>query len=378
MQVDLVSDEKQFWELEKPWKELQSLGAVKDITTTWEWMSTWWEVFKDGRELAILVAKDGDKVVGIAPFIRRKIRYFHLIPYRRIEFIASGEDKKDKIYSEYLDFIIEDGREEEVLESVFQQLCRSGNIIWDELVLPRMKVESPVVPILYGLAEKFNLDIMESNRATFLYADLPDSFDGYLGQLGRSTRHKIRQGTRRLDKLGDVVFKVAETEEEVEVAKDMLIRLHQSRWSQKGKPGVFSSERFRQFHDKMISIAHRENWLKLVSLLLNGKPVACVYNLLFRDKIYSYQAGMEVSEISNVRYGRQAHVRAIADAISEGAKEYDFLSGVFDYKERLAKGQREIITLRISKPTLKEPVYRTMCRLKVRSKALRDRFLRSR
>ena len=87
---------------------------------------------------------------------------------------------------------------------------------------------------------------------------------------------------------------------------------------------------------------------------------------------------MEVSEVSNVRYGRQAHVRAIADAISEGAKEYDFLSGVFDYKERLAKGQREIITLRISKPTLKEPVYRTMCRLKGRSKALRDRFLRSR
>jgi len=87
---------------------------------------------------------------------------------------------------------------------------------------------------------------------------------------------------------------------------------------------------------------------------------------------------MEVSEVPYLTYGILSHVYAIAHAISEGRKEYDFLAGTSVYKRHLAKRQREIATLRISKLSSKESLYKTMCRLKQQVKTVTDHFLRKR
>jgi len=374
MKAELVSDEEQLWNLKEPWKDLQSLGAAKDITTTWQWMSTWWEVFREGRSLALLVVRDGEEVVGIAPFVRRSIRYFGLIPYTRMEFMASGEDEKDEICSDYLDFVIKDGREREVLEAIFEFLHHSRDISWDDLLLPVMRIESPTVPLLFDLAGKFRLTAREIRCIPCRYASLPDSFEEYLSQLGSKTRYKIRRGMRKLSEGGDVDFKIAETAEEVEAAKNILIRLHQSRWSQKGDRGVFSSAKFRLFHDKIMSISHKKNWLRLGILSLSQRPLACIYNLRFNGRVYSYQAGIEVSDNWDLSYGMLAHAYAIAHAISETSREYDFLAGDSEYKKRLAKEEREILTVRISKSSPKESLYRTMCKQKEKLKTVRDRL----
>ena len=376
VEVELVSDEKRFWDLKETWTEFQSGGVVKDITMTWEWMSTWWEVFKENRSLAVLIVRDGREVIGIAPFIRRRTRYFRLIPYIKLEFMGSGEDEEDEICSDYLNFIIRNGREQAVLDAIFKHLFYSGDIVCDELLLPRMYIESLFIPLMFDLVKELKLNIEELSRIPCLYANLPASFDEYLGQLGKKTRYKIRRGMRKLNEEGDVVFKVAETEEEVGATKKILIRLHQSRWTQKGKPGVFSSDKFRLFHDKIISISHKENWLRLGTLFLNQRPLACIYNLRFNNKIYSYQAGTEVSDNWDISYGILAHAYAIIHGISEASKEYDFLAGSSDYKNRLAKGQREMVTLRISKPSAKEFLYKTICRLKEMVKVVKDLILR--
>ena len=381
MEVKVLRDQKQFLGLKEAWKNLQSLGAVKDITTTWEWMSTWWEVFNEDKNLAVLVVRDNDEVIGIAPFMQRKVKYFRLIPiknfrlrlipYMRMEFIASGDD----VCSDYLSFIVKEGREKEVLKSVFKYLCNSRDTRWDELVLYQMNAESTFIPLLYDLANELKLNIKEIDRDFCPYVNLPDSFEDYLSQLGQNTRYQIRQGMRKLNEKGDAVFKIAKTEEEIELAKTILIRLHQSRWTQKGEPGRFSSDEYKLFHDKMISIAHKENWLRLSTLFFNQKPIACIYNFCYGNKIYFYQSGIEISDDRDLRYGMLAHIFAISYSISEAAKEYDFLAGVSDYKTRLAKEQHEIVTIRISKLSTKESLYKIMCYLRKQMIIVRNSFV---
>jgi CelD/BcsL family acetyltransferase involved in cellulose biosynthesis len=233
-----------------------------------------------------------------------------------------------------------------------------------------MDAQSSVVPLLFDLAKQVRLNIQEVWRIPCLYINLPSSFEEYLSQLGRKKRQDIRRRMRRLGEMGDVRFKMAETEGEIGASRDTLIRLHQSRWSQRGKPGVFSSDRFRLFHDKMIPIAHRKNWLRLGTLFLDERPLACVYNFHFMSKIYGYQLGMEISETPYSGYGSLALVYAISHAISEGMREYDLLTGTPDYKRRLAKERREVVTLRISRSSPRESLYRAMCRIKRQAKPL--------
>jgi CelD/BcsL family acetyltransferase involved in cellulose biosynthesis len=196
---------------------------------------------------------------------------------------------------------------------------------------------------------------------------LPGSLEEYIAELGRRTRKQVRRDINRLNESGNLEYKVAGTEQDVESTRELLIRLHQSRWTDVGMPGVFSSDKFRSFHDRIMLIALHNDWLRLGTLLLDGEPLACEYNLKYRNKIYSYQCGVKTSDDSNISVGTVADVYAIGNAISDGLKEYDFLIGATHYKNRLARNQREMVTMRIGKPSKKELVYRAVCKLKFRS-----------
>jgi len=364
MEIKTITDERDFKVLERAWRDLEAAGAVKDITVTWEWMSTWWDVFKDGRGLAVLLMSEGDEAIGIAPFISRTVRYFGMIPFKRLEFIASGEDEVDEICSDYLDFVIKPGREREVLDSLLTYLAVSKDLGWDELLLPRMLDDSPNLQLLRELAAKHSLNLEEVNIAPCTYADLSPSLEEYVSNLGRRTRKQIRRDMNRLDDSGEVEFKIAVTEEEIQQAKEILVELHQKRWTQDGKPGVYASEKFQKFHDIMMKIAHDKEWLRLGTLIVNNEPLASGYNFRFGNKIYAYQCGVKIDEDTNISVGTIADVYAIREAISEGLKEYDFLAGATYYKKRLATNERNIVTLRISKRSPRDAIYSAVQKLR--------------
>ncbi len=56
------------------WQEIQRAGGVSHPMYSWEWVSTWWEVFGEGRRLQAFVARKGGEAVAIAPFACREAR----------------------------------------------------------------------------------------------------------------------------------------------------------------------------------------------------------------------------------------------------------------------------------------------------------------
>jgi CelD/BcsL family acetyltransferase involved in cellulose biosynthesis len=364
VETRLITDENDFENLEPAWRKLESAGAIKDITVTWEWMSTWWDVFKYGRGLSILTFSEDGEIIGIAPFVSRKIKQFGLIPFRRVEFIASGEDERDEICSDYLDFIIRPGSESAVIDSLFSYLTHANDLAWDEVLLPRMLDSSTNIPLLQKLAKKHALILDEVNSIPCTYADLAESLDEYMSKLGRRTRKQIRRDINRLGEVGEVEFKMAASEDDIKRAKEILVDLHQTRWTQDGKPGVYASGKFQKFHDKIMAIAHEKGWLRLGTLTVNDEPLASEYNFRYRDKVYAYQCGVKIQEDSNISIGTIADVYAIGQAISEGLKEYDFLAGATYYKKRLTTNERSIVTLRIGKRSVKEAAFNAIRGLK--------------
>ena len=68
IQFDEVTTLEGFRALEPEWNALLQRSDADTIYLTWEYLTTWWEVFGKIRELWILTARDeGGKLIGLAP-----------------------------------------------------------------------------------------------------------------------------------------------------------------------------------------------------------------------------------------------------------------------------------------------------------------------
>jgi CelD/BcsL family acetyltransferase involved in cellulose biosynthesis len=369
--VEKVTTWRDFCQLESQWEGLLEMSASRNLMLTWDWISTWWEVFGQDRQLNVLLVRDGHELIGIAPLLKRKAAHFGILPYRRLEFLASGEDEADEICSEYLDFILRRGREREALGAILQELARDPD--WDEIILADVPGQSPNLPILAELCPKFGAELEVICRQLGVYLDLPGCMESFLGRLSSKLRYKVRRDRLSAAKLG-AALRVTDGPDGFEEAFDALIRLHQRRWTSRNRPGVFSSEKFTRFHRSIAPKLLGKGHVVLLWLVVSGEPVAALYCFVYAGKMHYYQGGfVECNGIQSP--GMLIHSFAIERAIQMGLREYDFMKGDPNgYKSRWRGQLREILRLRLARPGFRESLRRAAEALRPTRRALKVRF----
>ena len=98
MQIQVVSEDRDWERLEGEWRELVAASDADSPFLQWEWVSAWWRHYGMGNQLAVLLARNDEELLGIAPlFIEHRRPPFGP---RVIRFLGTGE-----VFSEYLSFI---------------------------------------------------------------------------------------------------------------------------------------------------------------------------------------------------------------------------------------------------------------------------------
>ncbi len=355
--VEKITSPAGFAALEPMWNTILQASASNTLTLTYEWLSTWWQIFNEERELYILLARDGDEVIGIAPMLKRTVQRYGLLSFRRLEFLATGEDEADEICSDYVDFIFVRGREAEALGAILQTIHEDPD--WDEMLLPEMSAESVNFPLLKTLCQERETKIQTVSEALAIYLPLPGSWEALVQMTGSHFRRGIRQDRKRFAEYGGEI-RLIDSDEGFEEAFASLIDLHQARWRERQLPGVFASERFTRFHRQFARLAARRGWLRLYLALKDGKAFAAIYNFLYNNKVHYYQSGVNIEASGLRRPGVLLQSFAIEDAIQQGFSEYDFLkSAAGSYKFRWHPQTRQLVQLRLSQPRAKESLYHT-------------------
>ncbi|MBU4259999.1 MAG: GNAT family N-acetyltransferase [Desulfobacteraceae bacterium] len=350
---------EEFYDLRKTWDQLLRSSPDRAITQTWEWFYTWWEAYKDERDLHLIVGYDNNQIIGIAPLSRpeKPTKYYGFLRYKTFWFLASGRTNQKNVISDYLNFIILDGRQKDFLYALLNWMNKSPHC--DEIILENISSESVVPKLLEEAANacKLNYQIM-SQVPTFLIK-LPDTWEDYLHSVSASLRYKIRRGRKEVSKLGGT-YRLVRNESQLLKAFDDLERLHQHRWHSKGQFGSFSSPKWKAFHKKLALLLFRKGCLRLSFLDLDGRPVAANYNFVYDNKVHFFQSGIIPHENKHVRPGLLLHSYCIEEAIREGFVEYDFLkigNRGPTYKEMWANYTRDLVDIRISKHSNKERIY---------------------
>ena len=137
LRVVPVTDERTLSARADEWTTLLARSASNRHTQTPLWLMAWWRVFggQDGRRIASALVYDGERLVGLAPMLRRVWWHRRAIPFRRLELIAAGESEDDEILSDYIGVIAERGYEDPVAEALAAEIARGALGGCDEVML---------------------------------------------------------------------------------------------------------------------------------------------------------------------------------------------------------------------------------------------------
>ena len=267
LQIEEVNATERFRSLEKEWMELLAKSTSNTVFLTFYWLNKWWEVFKKNKELKILLIRDSDNLVGIAPFFVHKVKYGKIFPLTEIKILGCEE-----VGSDYLDFIIEQGKEEEVLDAVFFYL-KERIKVWDCLTLGSFSADTKNVDILKERSQKNKFYFNVRNISHCPYINLPRTWFDYVSSLSSNMRYNIKRKTRKLERENDVEFKLIKEKEQLNEAVDNFIRLNRMRLKSKKIEGAFRVTSFIQFQRQIIQQLFEKGILRLFFLLANKSPI---------------------------------------------------------------------------------------------------------
>ena len=310
--------------LRPAWDGLLSNSASNTIFLTWEWIKPWWSAYGKDSQLRVWAAFDDEGILrGIAP-LREHVATRYRQPARVLSFVGDGSNDSD-----YLDFVIAAGFEDQVMEAFGRQFAEEWNrgVV---LQVNEIPVSSPNLPLLRTLAyqQGARWKNVETPCSTAL---LPETWDAYLGKLKPRFRTKVRSVLRNLEARPEVRFQFCETEADIERLLPILYDLHKARWAQEGKPGVFGWAEKRAFYSELSSLLLKRGWLRFSWLEWNGQVLACQYGFAYAGVYFHLQEGYQpASEHWNVGVGLRAWT--IREFLKEGIREYDFLGGTGRHK----------------------------------------------
>jgi hypothetical protein len=337
--------EGQFENMREEWNSLLEKSVTNEIFLLWEWMYSWWDVFKNGgRELYLLRGKNSrGETVGIAPFYLQKQTLFGNLKRNIIRFCSSLET-----YPDHLDIIATKEYEDLFSEAVLTYLIHHDKD-WDLIKLDGVHENGIIKKTLTSAHLKKNGILMTSvfsARCPYLVID--KTFEGYLKSFSPKKRQTLLRKRKILMNREKALLKTVHSDEEPEKYIQELFVLHDERARRKGIKTTFLGEDLYKFHSKTIHYLLKEGKVILTCLYKEYPPLVSYYCFKHNQKYYYYQAGLS-QEGEKKSAGTVLFSLIIENAFKERCKEFDFLRGSEEYKFYWTKSYRKDYSITVRK-----------------------------
>lgn len=335
------------------WKSLEAL-AQPSVYLSWQWIGVWLSVYRP--KFSALRVTDNGKLVGLGLVTESSERRHGILVSRCLRLHQTGRSAEDQICIEYNGFLAEKGHEIAVGKAAIEHL-KHTKTDWDEIVIGAAEADyvhelakaSALVPHIRWESPSYGVDLCA----------LRSSDQAYLKSLSGNTRHQIRRTRRLYEELGPVVLERPKTVEEAEFTFNAITPLHFARWG--GGPGesCFGNPEFMRFHHQYIRTHWEQGGVDLIVLKIEDETLAIFYNLIYRNRVYFYLAGIKAEKDNKLKPGLLGHSLCIQDYLERGFDFYDFMGGQDRYKAQLAKPHQHLVKAGLQRDRWKFKAERT-------------------
>jgi CelD/BcsL family acetyltransferase involved in cellulose biosynthesis len=305
--------------LEGVWDDLLSRSGTQTVFLTFDWLSTWWRHFGQSAKLRVIVVKDGERAIGIAPLMQ--VRYwFFCVPVHKILFLGTwGSDR--------LDFILPE-RKEDVLAAIWSHLKQSSRR-WNVWEVEKILEDSPNLAALRRVLSSSG-GHLHGYRPCFdsPYLPLEGGWEKYISGKKR-LRLGLNSSRNRLLRMGTLRVEDRSGPQEIDRALQTVSTL-EARGSRR-KDSLFGDPVRRSFYEQIARRFSEKGKLSLSFLLLEGNPIAYDLSFAYHGTVVGYALGYDQ------KYRRESPAKVllaelVRSCFERGLKEFDFSAGDEPYK----------------------------------------------
>ena len=341
--MEIIRDEESFLALEPHWDGLVARNAVRTPFLRWDWVSLWWEQYRDRFQLAVGVIRDAcGEPLAIAPLVIGRMSWARC-GVRQLSWLGGiGEIK-----TEGMDLIIPKGQEAwlaPVLCGVFSKLSQD----WDAVMLGEVHDESPNRDVLLRTLAACGLGKGVSRTVPCHIVSLPDNWSDYEARRKSNWRRHQRGMWKRLKEDHAMKLMLAGRDVTMDEGVKALMELHAQRFGSSSSAS-FMSAASQSFHHRLI-----QRWLPqgraFIPLIEAGGRLAAANYIFAEDgRAWAYQGGWN-ADYAGAAIGTAVESWSMQCAIGMGLSAYDFLPGDSDYKQRWADTQRKVLHMECFDP----------------------------
>jgi CelD/BcsL family acetyltransferase involved in cellulose biosynthesis len=348
--------------LQTEWRELESRTDLS-FFQSWAWMGAWLRTLPADLEPLICRTFLGERLVGLAAFIRRRTTSLRFLPARVALLSQTGSDAQDAITIEHNGIACATEHESACLTSILNNLL-AGRSPLDEVIASGLTDERAT--LYQAVAQRMGAVSRVAARRPYFYVNLAAvrerSLD-YLDALSSNTRYQIRRAMRAYEQRGALRCTAAGSVDEACDFFEHMGVLHQKYWVERGRPGAFANAYFVRFHRRLIRDEFAGGHVQILRIDAGSHVIGYLYNLVHEGVVSSYQSGLEYEADAKLKPGLVCHTLAIAHNMKAGGRIYDLLAGDSQYKRSLATDEGGMTWLRICRPRLALHVEDAMRRL---------------
>lgn len=333
MKVLVHEDPSVFAALKPEWNALLRQSVTDVIFLTWEWQSTWWEIYRAGELFVVEVRTDEGKLVGIAPWFVQ-----HADGERVLRTIGCVD------VTDYVDMIVD----KQAVSSVQIALagCLADNQVrYDRVNLCNIPEASPTYHFMPDLLRQrgFDSDLVLQEVCPVIH--LPSDWEDYLSMLDKKQRHELRRKVRRAESESHIAYEVFgnRADELSEVMLDEFLGLMAA--SQPAKAEFLANDANRRFLTAILRKTGKEGWLRLSILRHDGKPAAAYADFMYGGQVQVYNSGLAPDIAPQLSLGIVLLSYNIQRAITQGVQVFNFLRGNETYKYRMGATDTRIYKL---------------------------------
>ena len=333
-------------EAERDWVALANQSPYASFFLCADWIGTWIETYRPCLDIEILRFFHVGQIVGACLLVWRWQRRGP-VWIRRAYLNASGEDECEEVGAEFNDMLCLRGWETAVADALRRHLDDRG---WDEFVMNGCsRTEASA-----ALQQAFPGHEQNVTTVPSYYVDLNalrTRGELFEMSLSHKMRHHIRQSIKLYQQSGQLRLTRAQSIEDAQAMLAELARLHQDRWTAKGRPGAFASARFQQFHGAILEKCFDRGEIDILRVSADHEAIGLLYNYVLKNKAFFYQCGFKFSDNKKLSPGLVTLQVALQSYLESELPEFDLMAGDLVYKRSLAKQHRELDWCTIRRPS---------------------------
>ena len=271
-----IETSRAFEALETEWNRLLSESEIDNIFLTYEWLHTWWQIFGSDHQLYILIIRQSDAIIGIAPLMLTVTAHLE-IKNRIIRFIGTPN-------SDYSDFI---GKDKKVIWKQVQSYLEKHGNDWTKVELNQIPESSSTISVVRDTAGNFKM------HSRIVPGDICMSF-AYEGADSERPKFELersknfRNSTHFFARLNGLTFERYSDPEGIKKHLVGLFHGHIMRWSKTPTPSKFCDPRHREFYERLADRLAPLGKVALAVLRHGSLPLAYLFAYKHNEVVNLY------------------------------------------------------------------------------------------